>query len=903
MCAGFSFSGCSYLHDKTKRTDDPPAMKMGETACLQNIKSVFVDYSKGNRPIEEVDQLFDCMIGAINKFTDRVEGSASKDGYTLAELEKFMLDYFQGADDLTVKLMTIGFEIKSISIGGKQNNITRKEIDRVKHVIETFKTALRGVDPYKDILLVEVDPNVKVDSARLEKAVAALNQFATTMSAELGSADGSAIAFARLFEIYKLFSKPELLKNPSLFSLQNRSDSDKIDGYQTLASNLKAILISGKAEEIRCEEWPSLIKSSARLFGIYLRYQYGLKDRTLGEGDTVNVLANASNDFMSLLQDAVSRADRGIISSDKISELIKNYSDIYGTLPGGIRLSSLSPMFPKIFTNVLRPSRIHLFDPSIASQEQTRELGIGNLELRALSYYVHNYIYGLGVAHDLMKDRQTITRSQLINTINTFIATLSKQAPKPNTQEQIDWGTRFVVLKEYLNVFDPNLRPLQHLKLATPRTEADIRAPIVGSQDADPDFNSYDVFKLNQTRTTVELVLRSFSNDLNKARKLVGLDTDEAESLYRGMREIGFDMGVADPRSQNAGHRTFMEANLFMSNSNGDDYIGFREAIEWFDFAMSSGDHAVELFNGAYEDVLQAYANQNQQIPQSVLNDEDVFGRVKVDIRFFRKHFRDNFGRYFANLPGFVKYIEQLKREGKYQDFEVAIEDAARYVGHTDDKVDSSAVRTLIPILYYIESIYLRFDKNHSGILENDEAWEIFPLMKNTIKVVSNGAADTEWKQKMVFARLLMSGEPPPDDWTKYFVTTKDWLKEKWYKPSVDRLGIVHLIGAITTTTRKNAVKAIVKIYDDKKETIQSEMQNGYVILDQLHEISRCSPGSLQRFRQVMQANVSYILAPRNDNQKYDGQTFVFRLQTLIRKDKVGKNEGLSEQCQPLLAL
>lgn len=902
FASAFSVAGCSFLNDSNPKKVDPPAMKMEDTKCLSNIKETFTSYARGEKSIDEVDHLFDCMIKAVDKFTERVEGRSSKEGYTLAELEQFMVEYFKGSDDITTKLMSIGFEIKSISIGGKQNNLTRKEIERAKQIIVTFKQALRIVDPYKDIILVETDPSIDIAPARIEKAVAALNQFAETMSAEFQKAEGgSALPFSRLFEAYKLFRKPL----PNL--LEDQREIKKLSDYELLARNVKTILISGSADRIRCEEWGAFIKSAARAYGIYLRYKYGLEDRTIGEGNTVAITAAAANDVLTLLKDAVAKSESGMISSDRIAELLKNYEQVNGSLPKGLHLSSVTPMFPKIFTNVLRPSRIHIFANTSAA-EQTRPLGIGDLELRALSYYVKNYIAGLAATHNLFKDRQTLSRSQILGAFNNLLNSLQKSQPKAGTAEDFDWRTRLVVAREFQILFDQNLRALQHLKLNTPNDKADIRAPVVGNRDTDPDFTFDDLIKLNKNRMMVELVLRSFTSDINKARGVVGLTTDEAEALYRGMRSIGFDMGVADPRSQKAGHRTFMEANLFMSNSNGNDLISYREGVEWFDFAMSSGDHAIEVFNGAFDEL----KNSGKLTPE-IMNDQDIFGRTKVDITIFRRHLKENFARYFSNLPGLVRFVEQLKQADEleqdptkkvhYLNFEIALENASRHVGHTNDKMDSSSVRTLVPILYYIESIYTRFDKNHSGILENDEAWEIFPLMKKTIELVSNGAANAEWKQKMVFSRLLMSGEPPPDDWTKYVVTPKDWIKEKWYKPSVDRQGVVNLISAITTTSRKNTIKAIGKIYDTKKDTIQSEFQNGYVILDELHELSRCSPASLPMFRSVMQKYTSYIFASRKDGKKYDGEAFVFRLQNLIHQHKIVPNKGLSEQCQPLLAL
>lgn len=880
LVVSISLPGCSFLKDKNSKVNEPRAMKLGATACLSDTKKIMLDYLDGNESVDRVEEVFTCLVTAVDAFTSKTKGKASEAGYTLEELQRFILDYFADENSFSSRLLSIGFEIKSTAIGGRSNNISRVEIEKVKEILLAFKAGVRELDPHMDILLGRLAATDNVPQEKIDQAALALNAFVEKLSAKFNGDDGSALPIQRLFELVK--------------TLRGES-SDRLEELPALASNLKSILISGPKDKIQCSEWTALLKSTAKMYGMMLRYKYGLADRTMGDRQTVKLTAGIITDLTSLLRQAVDRNENHLIPAESIHELILNYEKVSGKLPLDIKSASLGAIYPKIFTNILRPSHINAFKNDPAA-EHNRPMGIGNIEVSVLQYYMYNWLYGMSLSNTLFKDRDTRTGADLFSEVSEILKITEAEKVEGQT-EILKRVTRIVALKEFLMVLDPAKRPLLYTQVNTPNQKAKLDAPLIAGDLRDAQYHREDLIRLNQTRVIVEVVLRSFTSDINRARTLDGLTTDEAEALYRDMRKVGFDLGAADPRSQRAGHRTFMEANLFMSTSDGNDYIKYREGIEWFNFVSASGAHALEIFNTAHEEWLRT-APANSPLP------EDIFGRVKVDIGSFRRHLKDNFGRYFSNLPGMANYVEQLKRQNKYEQFEESLENASRPLGHTNHRMDSSAMRTVVPILYYTESIFNRYDKDRSGVLENNEAWEIFPIMKNTIQDVSNGAANTEWKQRMVFARLLLTGEPPPDDWRKYLSTPLDWLKEKWYKPSTDRLGIINLISAIATTGRADAIKAIKGMYETKHGTIANEFRSGStVVLDQLHELSRCSPDSLEDFRKVMQRQAPFIFSPGENGEKYTGDTFVRRLQLVIQSDRTNQRDGLHEQCQHMLRL
>jgi hypothetical protein len=885
---GSTLPGCSFFMDKNKKPETPPSLSMGgDTACLKDTKKVFTDYMDGNGSVEQMDGMFDCMVRAIDMFTKKTRGETA-DRYTLPEIQRFVINYFDQRDEFATRLIDIGFEIKSTAIGGRDIHVTREEIEKVKEMIISLKAGIRHLDPHMDILLGRIAEGTQVDPTRVEAAVKAQHEFVESFSSKLQSRDGAAVTMQRLFEAYNQLRTTE---SDAQLEAQAQERLRKLPQFISL---LKSILISGPSDRVRCEEWPAILKAGSHMYAVFLRHKYVLKDKSLGEEGTMTSARALRNEVLDLLASAYDRHESKLIPYAKIKDLVYAYERSIGPLPMNIRASSLESILPKLFTNVLRTSRIDPY-PNNYAEESRREVGFGEVEYKALRFYLINWFNGIDQIGAMLGGVDSRPGSQLRRWIEDEFANHDPNLPA-NAEKKSNpgWWAARKSLAQFNSILHQNGRPLVYVNVNEGTNNPAVFGPLIRPVNQDEQFTKRDLLKLNTTRLLVEIVFRSFTNDINRARSLRGLTTDEAEVLYKDMRKIGYDIGVADPRGQRAGHRTFMEANLFTSNADGNEYINYREGVEWFNFVAASSKHATEIFDSAYL----AWRNDSIARGQAQAVERDIFGNLKVDISWFRRHFKAHFPRYFSNLPGMARYVQGLIQANRWLEFEVGLEEAARPVGHTQDMMDSSSIRTIVPILYYTESIFTRYDANHNGVLENQEAWEIFPIMKNTIRDISNGAAQTERIQKMVFAKLLLSGEPPPDDWRRFIDTPVAAIREWFTRPSIDRMGVIKLIAAIASTSRTNAIKAIKTIYDQNRGTLLQEFRAGsIVILDQLHDLNRCAPDSQENFRRIMQQHADSIFAPAS-GQEYDSTTFVRRIQTVIQR-----SAAIKEQCQPLLRL
>ena len=67
------------------------------------------------------------------------------------------------------------------------------------------------------------------------------------------------------------------------------------------------------------------------------------------------------------------------------------------------------------------------------------------------------------------------------------------------------------------------------------------------------------------------------------------LDSQSIYQWYEEFKDLGIAIKAFDPRSTNSGKRSFLEANLFTFQGNGDNQLNFYETFEFISLIFSSG--------------------------------------------------------------------------------------------------------------------------------------------------------------------------------------------------------------------------------------------------------------------------------------------------------------------------
>jgi hypothetical protein len=158
-----------------------------------------------------------------------------------------------------------------------------------------------------------------------------------------------------------------------------------------------------------------------------------------------------------------------------------------------------------------------------------------------------------------------------------------------------------------------------------------------------PEFRLADLIQLNFLRVLVSNGIRAYSHSPKDADDLAGLSEAEVQEIYLDLREIGRELGLVDRRSLTAGIRTFMEANIFMSVSDGDDRMSLHEGVEWIHTVMSASTIAGRI-----------HADLK---PECGLEKNDGVGRVTLELDCFRRRFAADFALNLSNMPLLVQWF------------------------------------------------------------------------------------------------------------------------------------------------------------------------------------------------------------------------------------------------------
>jgi hypothetical protein len=113
----------------------------------------------------------------------------------------------------------------------------------------------------------------------------------------------------------------------------------------------------------------------------------------------------------------------------------------------------------------------------------------------------------------------------------------------------------------------------------------------------------------------------------------------------------------------------------------------------------------------------------------------------------------------------------------------------------------------MVPVLLYVESLFSRFDRNQSGVLEEAEIWRAFPVISPFLKpMIGPGTGD--FTAQTVFSYLLVFGEPPGQ-----FGAVSWMLGQHFVDESVRRLDLLRLMASLSRHGRRQknqALKAVL---------------------------------------------------------------------------------------------
>lgn len=730
--AVLALSGCHHFFGNDNQVKEPLNFKEQGFSCVRTVGADLRMYLNG----EDRDPVLvvDCLSAALAKFASNTRG-ANADGWTRSELSSFFETYFReeslvpfagsqlaaepavkpvpakSAESATVApfdgdwvaqarrraVVSELFRWKATLLGGGDQTLSRIELERIRGFLTKVRTPLMQWRGRGQVLSFHqaLEGN-EISTQLLDEITMAIRSVAAALNEELLWDGGARI---RTRESMRIQTIAHSLEQAGIRSLSTQERKQFVRA-------VKLILVGGDPAVVSGSEWPVLLQQATELWIGALRMKYGSSDLDIAD----KLIADLGLTLHRMIERHGGRIEQSVLK-----ELLVQL-EVNKLLPAVVKAKSVNNAMDVILGKLLAGN----------SHPKKAELTRGLMREHAdrLLEVFRDWNEGERVATEITGPAKFATLDQARVTMSQ-IAIKAKEAVGETARLQMSE----LILRG---------RPLVH--------DLQGRIMIVPTEQIHG-YRRSDLSSLNLSRVLVNVAMRAYAYEPTRAGSMPQLTEDEAQEVFMDLKAIGSAAGVVDIRSLQSGNRTFMEANVFLSVSDGNQYMSMHETVEWFAMIVSAGKTA---------DLIHA-----DLLPACGTAPLDVFGRQRLKAKCFRDGIFPVLRTRMSHLPNVTRALNQVERSQTTAEFLRALERASRALGDTDLPLESSEIRVISPILHYAESLFARHDTNNSSVLDKPEVWGIFPLLQPFIQKMAAGSDLSRGEERAIFSWLLSEGEPP----------------------------------------------------------------------------------------------------------------------------------------------
>lgn len=734
------FGGCG-LGDK------PPEKKVPQVGnksreCFPDMRVYVRDYISQKLNTEEIGRAWDCTDRALNLFLTFVNGKRT-DQFTASELKDFVESYIVPKQPMSKEFFLSLLRFKQAVVGGEENVLTKAEVAKGQKLFKLIKKHLIALYPYADLLFLRksvVYPKPKGDDPkRLQKFEVVLGQAFLDLGQFLSESRRS-YAFKDFESLYRHTS--------SYLGLQFSQKIFEPSSFVEVLRQTKIFLVSGADDRVSPEEWEKGLFRLAQVYGVFLNFYYReyfgesiFKDPGL---TNLERLANLVFDF---LRDSVDRHG-GLLPTQRLLLLSRAFESA-DVLPEKISVRVIED----VWSVALRLLSTPMF------RESSQDQGTLGLTRHHIAYAESEFYLWYQIQKLILSGTNSGAQTAKIAHQGSAFLTSPSSSTSPVSPLfgplKLDRSPESEMLA--LQRIKPLFLPKQDLVLLLPEPRASLN----------PNFNNSTW--INTIRAGVRLVNRGYSRQVERAIDAAAIEEDEVQEFYSQVRSVGIALGIMDPRSRLAGVRTFKEANLFTSNSNGNNFMEIEEAVEIVSILISSGNISRSMFKSLE--------------PTCATKEKDaILGFSLLLNSCAQKEIKRQFSYFFPNLPEMGKYVEGMS-DAEWDGFYYSLRSIGVPSVPDSDKVEVIVLDILATVLHYCESVFARFDQNADGLLGSTELWKAYSVFDSLLGIMIHSQLGdwlNDWSmtrlKKALFAYLLLYGDTPQstsDKWTFFtFVAT-----------------------------------------------------------------------------------------------------------------------------------
>ncbi|MGE3386947.1 MAG: hypothetical protein AB7K41_09485 [Bdellovibrionales bacterium] len=718
----------------------PPDVKFDSPKfqCLSKADEVLTDYLNGNLTNSEVQSFWNCLDMAVVQFVKFVRGSEGQN-YKPQEMAKFLDTYFLDNRGLAQhsELLAEFMEIKRLFVGGSLERVSHTDLYyRTRELLMEFKSITMELNPHMKTLHLGLsgENSKALLGSEVEAATLALQRAGERLG-HLFKKGNYFYSFSHLQALLTELEKFVQKTSPD-FTLANTRK------YIPLFSEFKNLVVAPPYDLIRNEDWNRLLESMSSILGWIVQYRFYIEDEDWGQGDSFEALSRIARGALSELEKGLDKQDKKEFSFIDLDRLV-------------VQLDELD-LLPLDFDAETGKSILRRLGERVLAPQSEVGTGLNQADLVALRQEVLRWIEAQHFLNQVAKDSMPVFEETFSSEQMSVEA--QDAAPDPAAEMRMLMRTRWPLLHDNKNrlVFSA--------------------ATFAGQYDQG------SLSTLNWQRALMRALMRGYAKQTSPDGA-TGLSGDELSVLLQDWHVLAEKMGLFEPgEAESMAKKIFMEANLFMPSSNGDERIDFIEAVQYMAYAISGLNSAGDIVDTIEEQC------------------QDAIDKKKVVAACLRSQLYGQRHSFLGNFPFLLQFVGE--NEARWRQFANMIENTTRN-GVSDKPFSKGDIVEMIVLLHYIETFYGTYDGNKNQLINVDETLNAFPVFRRSLnEIVKNsfGITMSGDDLKGLLTYLFNFGKPPQSTFggVLKFLNWR-WTPEAW-NYDVDRLRVIQILAELNAS-------------------------------------------------------------------------------------------------------
>lgn len=716
---------CSDFLSGQKKEQEVIEIQGTELDCLDPATEVLRKFDREKTEPQKLVETLQCFQKSLAYFKAKTKGSVQNpDNYTIDNLRSFFSKFLGDSNSVSEKMASELMRLKAALFGGEIYAMSKVELQKLIDFMGLLQNEIGILKPHWKTLMV-AKQNQPVSLADISAAHQTLMSTVRRLieSTQLSKADYELDNFIELMQEIERFTESEAKKPAS-----NKTDAGlQIVQWMPLFEALKLGLFGPRVEMNSLSKWREAFRMVGELHRGYMLYFYQFEPHSFYSREALRTGDEMLALLIKLLDSSWIIGTTGI--SFEITE--KLFQALYkqNMLPEGVTAKGIDETYRGLVARV--------FEREARFPKET----VTALEKRHLTFIKVEYEIWRSAQDFVDTFPDTFVAKTVDEKLKGYSPRTFSRFSVPNPQTILDaWGD----WKHHLS---------QEIPLLYMNSGEILISPFVRDMRNWP---WYSLARQNIMRSLSRTLLLGYG--VKKTVRLADTGINEQSFLdwYNDNTTLGVEIKAFDPRTPNSGTRSFFESNHFVYSGDGDEVADRQEVYEFVNIIFSSGLAGLKTIQ---EDMIKSKCGTSNL---------DIFGNPWLDEKCFKNILRQKFHIFFKNLPGLVHYVRAFTPE-QWDQFYDDLLDFSRNDPKEKGRIETSDLRTLVVILHYIESMYIRFDTDRDDRLSKAELIEgskrFIPFFKKQFALESSpgGIRDGVYRSLVSqgFACMVLTGAMP----------------------------------------------------------------------------------------------------------------------------------------------